>query len=91
MTQGKIECYHLNMKNLINLEHYYLPWQLGHRISEFVQYYSYQRIHESLDNLTPADVYHGRAAQIVKTRKLVKGLTMSNRGCMKMGLKMLSV
>jgi transposase InsO family protein len=36
MTQGKIERYHRTMKNVINLEHYYLPWQLEHKISEFV-------------------------------------------------------
>ena len=28
MTLGKIERYHRTMKNFINLEHYYLPWQL---------------------------------------------------------------
>ncbi len=48
------------MKNVINLEHHYLPWQLNHKLNEFVQYYNHQGVHESLDNLTPADVYCGR-------------------------------
>jgi transposase InsO family protein len=90
MTQGKIERYHRTMKNVINLEHYYLPWQLEHKISEFVQYYNHQRVHESLDNLTPADVYHGRAAQIAKARNLIKEQTMRNRRRMNMGLQPLS-
>lgn len=90
MTQGKIERYHRTMKNVINLEHYYLPWQLEYKISEFVQYYNHQRVHESLDNLTPADVYHGRAAQIAKARNLIKEQTMRNRRRMNMGLKPLS-
>ena len=90
MTQGKIERYHRTMKNVINLEHYYLPWQLEHKISEFVQYYNHQRVHESLDNLTPADVYHGRAAQIAKARNLIKEQTMRNRRRMNMGLEPLS-
>jgi putative transposase len=87
MTQGKIERYHRTMKNVINLEHYYLPWQLEHKISEFVQYYNHQRVHESLDNLTPADVYHGRAAQIAKARNLIKEQTMRNRRRMNLGLE----
>ena len=87
MTQGKIERYHRTMKNVINLEHYYLPWQLEYKISQFVQYYNHQRVHESLDNLTPADVYQGRAAQIAKARNLVKEQTMRNRRRMNMGLE----
>jgi putative transposase len=90
MTQGKIERYHRTIKNVINLEHYYLPWQLEYKISQFVQYYNHQRVHESLDNLTPADVYHGRAAKIAKARNLVKEQTMRNRKRMNMGLKPLS-
>ena len=87
MTQGKIERYHRTMKNVINLEHYYLPWQLEYKIKQFVQYYNHQRVHESLDNLSPADVYHGRAAQIVKARNLIKEQTMRNRRRMNMGME----
>ena len=79
MTQGKIERYHRTMKNVVNLEHYYLPWQLEHKISEFVQYYNFRRVHESLDNLTPADIYHGRARKKQAARSLVKEQTMRRR------------
>jgi hypothetical protein len=90
MTQGKIERYHRTMKNVINLEHYYLPWPLEHKIGEFVRYYNHQRVHESLDNLILADVYHGRAAGIAKARNQVKERTMRNRRRMNMGLEPLS-
>jgi transposase InsO family protein len=57
MTQGKIQPYHHSMKNLLLLEHYYLPGELETRISEWVNHYNHHRYHESLDNLTPADVF----------------------------------
>jgi hypothetical protein len=41
---------------------------------------------KELDNLTPADVYHGRAGEIVKARNLIKEQTMRNRRRMNMGL-----
>jgi putative transposase len=34
-----------------------MPGQLEQRIGEFVEDYNNCRYHESLDNLTPADVY----------------------------------
>jgi hypothetical protein len=55
------------MNNQILLENYYLPGQLEQRLAEFVVYYNLRRYHESLNNLTPADVYFGRA-QTVLTR-----------------------
>jgi putative transposase len=60
MTQGKIEGFHRSMKNVINLDNYFYPWELEKRLEEFVTYYNHERYHESLDNLTPADVYAGR-------------------------------
>jgi hypothetical protein len=86
MTQGKIERYHRTLKNVINLENYYLPWQLKHKIGEFVEYYNYRRVHESLDNLTPADVYYGRARDITEARNLVKEQTLRRRWREDMGL-----
>ena len=60
MTQGKIERYHRSLKNQLLLENYYLPGQLEARLAEFVGFYNTRRYHESLGNLTPADVYFGR-------------------------------
>ena len=57
MTQGKIERWHQTLKNRILLENYYMPGDLEAQVGTFVAYYNHQRYHESLGNLTPADVY----------------------------------
>ena len=72
MTQGKIERYHRSLKNQILLENYYLPGQLEGRLAEFVDYYNNRRYHESLNNLTPADIYFGRAQTILSRRHTIK-------------------
>jgi transposase InsO family protein len=56
MTQGKIEHYHRSMKNIIKLQNYYFPWGLEQELLRFVDYYNNHRYHESLNNVTPADV-----------------------------------
>jgi putative transposase len=90
MTQGKIERYHRTLKYVVNLENYYLPWHLEHKIGEFVQYYNHQRVHESLYNLTPADVYHGRYKEIIEARNLVKEQNLRRRRRQNMGLEPLN-
>jgi len=42
------------------LEHYYLPDDLERQIKAFIDNYNHRRYHESLNNLTPADVWFGR-------------------------------
>src|SRR5262245_3674286 len=79
MTQGKIERYHRSMKNRILLDNYYLPGQLEQSIEEFVRYYNNCRYHESLDNLTPADVYFGRGQAILERREKIKRKTIEQR------------
>src|SRR6516225_8237551 len=64
-TQGKIERWHQTLKNHILLDNYYLPGDLERQISAFVEHYNHVRYHESLSNLTPADVYFGRADTIL--------------------------
>lgn len=78
-TQGKIERYHRSIKNVVNLQHYYLPGELEQEIARFVEYYNNHRYHESLDNLTPADVYEGRAKEQLSMRESIKQLTMKSR------------
>jgi putative transposase len=68
-VQRQIERYHRSVKNQILLENYYLPGQLEQRLAEFVDYYNLRRYHESLNNLTPADVYFGRAQAILTRRE----------------------
>jgi transposase InsO family protein len=79
MTQGKIERYHRSMKNVVKLEHYYYPWELEKAIEEWVHHYNHERHHESLDNVTPADVFGGRRNAIMDQRALVKARTMTQR------------
>jgi len=59
-AQGKIERWHQTLKNRILLENYYLPGDLDAQIDAFIAHYNHRRYHESLSNLTPADVYFGR-------------------------------
>lgn len=78
-TQGKIERYHRTMKNVVKLHHYYSPEELEAAMAEFVDRYNNRRYHESLKNLTPADVYFGRTDEILKTRARVKSETLKKR------------
>jgi putative transposase len=79
MTQGKIERWHQTLKNRILLENYYLPGELEARIGDFVAHYNHLRYHESLGNLTPADVYFGRGHTILIERERIKRQTIANR------------
>ncbi len=79
MTQGKIERWHQTLKNRILLEHYYLPGDLEAQIDEFVGNYNHRRYHESLGNLTPADVYFGRGQTILLERERIKRKTIEKR------------
>ena len=79
MTQGKIERYHRSMKNILLLENYFLPEELERAIRAFVEQYNQQRYHESLNNLTPADVYFGRAKEILNRREKIKRDTLAAR------------
>ena len=78
-TQGKIERWHQTLKNRILLEHYYLPGDLEAQVAAFVERYNHSRAHESLDNLTPADVYFGRGEAILLERERIKRQTLSRR------------
>jgi putative transposase len=78
-TQGKIERWHQTLKNRILLENYYLPGDLEAAIERFVEHYNHRRFHESLNNLTPTDVYLGRGQNILLERERIKRQTMQTR------------
>ena len=78
-TQGKIERWHQTLKNRILLENYFLPGDLEGQIEAFVEHYNHRRYHESLDNVTPADAYFGRAQTIIKQRERIKRQTIEHR------------
>lgn len=78
-TQGKIERWHQTLKNRILLENYFLPGDLNASIERFVEHYNHHRYHESLRNLTPADVYFGRGETILLERERIKQNTFKQR------------
>jgi transposase InsO family protein len=78
-TQGKIERWHQTLKNRILLDNYFFPGDLKAQIAAFVDHYNHQRYHESLNNLTPADVYFGRGQTILLQRERIKRQTLEIR------------
>ena len=78
-TQGKIERWHQTLKNRVLLENYFLPGDLERQIESFVEHYNHERYHESLNNVTPADVYFGRAQAILNRRERIKEKTIEHR------------
>jgi putative transposase len=79
MTQGKIERFHRSMKNEVMLQHYYFPEELRVEVERFIEYYNNYRYHESLKNVTPADVYFGRMEEIQEKRHRTKMRTLELR------------
>jgi NAD(P)-dependent dehydrogenase (short-subunit alcohol dehydrogenase family) len=65
-----------SMKNVVKLEHYYSPWELQRSIGRFVAHCNHYRLHEALQNVTPADVYFGRQATILSRRERIKRATL---------------
>ena len=78
-TQGKIERWHQTLKNRILLENYFLEGELQAAIAAFIDHYNNHRYHESIGNLTPADVYFGRGETILAERRRIKQQTIQNR------------
>jgi hypothetical protein len=70
------------MKSRILLENHYLQGALEADIEAFVEQYNHRRYHESLSNLTPADVYFGRGQTILLQRMRIKRRTIQHRRLM---------
>ena len=73
---------HQTLKNRILLENYYLPGDLETHIEALVADYNDRRYHESIGNLTPADVYFGRGQTVLIERGRIKRQTIANRRLM---------
>jgi putative transposase len=67
------------MKILVQLELYYYPWELGNAIAAWVDHYNHEQYHESLDNVTPADVYEGSRNDIPDQPARVNASTLNQR------------
>ncbi len=55
------------------------PEELKAALKDFVAYYNNERYHESLSNVTPADVYFGRQYEVLTERSKIKRRTMERR------------
>ncbi|PWT83169.1 MAG: hypothetical protein C5B58_06940 [Acidobacteria bacterium] len=78
-TQDKIDRWHQTLKNRILLDNYYPPGDLQVQIARFVEHYNHRRWHESLQNLTRADVHFGRGQTILLERERIKRDTIQLR------------
>ena len=78
-TQGKIERWHQTLKNRILLGELLPARRSGSPDRGFIEHYNHQRYHESLKNLTPADVYFGRGQAILLERERIKRDTIKQR------------
>ncbi|MGY8937114.1 MAG: integrase core domain-containing protein [Alphaproteobacteria bacterium] len=67
------------MKNRILPDNHFFPTDLEAQIEAFVDHYNHQRYHESINNLTPADVHFGRGQATLKQRARIMLKTMENR------------
>ena len=84
-TNGKLERYHRTAKADINLFVYQSPEALAHAMEQFVHYYNYERYHEALGNVMPADVYYGRRDAILAGREEVKQKSLESRRAANLG------
>jgi putative transposase len=55
------------------------PGELERAIAHFVEYYNHRRLHESLQNVTPADAYTKRQAAILDPRARITRRRLARR------------
>ena len=56
-----------------------MPQELEARIAEWVEYYNNHKYHESLENVTQADLYLGRKEEILERKQRIKNRTLIKR------------
>ena len=61
------------------LVYYFYPSELEKAVAQWVKYYNERRFHESLDNLTPRDVYLGQGEEIKRIREIIKQNSINKR------------
>ena len=74
-----IERWDQAMNNCTRLKNYFLSGDLEAQIEAFPEHYDHRRCHESLNNVTPAGAYFGRASSIVQQRERIKRKTIEHR------------
>ena len=76
--RGKIERFNRRIKDTLCLVVYCSPEELKRAVDEAIPIYN-NTPHESLDNVSPNDVYAGRKEEILKRRAEKKRLTLERR------------
>ena len=66
-------------KFYLELAYYFCPSELEKAIVQWVKYYNERRFHESLDNLTPRNVYLGQGEEIKRIRGTIKQNSINKR------------
>ena len=61
------------------LAYYFCPSELEKAITQWVKYYNERMSHESLDNLTPRNVYLGQGEEIKRIREIIKQKSINKR------------
>ncbi|MBF1586084.1 MAG: transposase, partial [Prevotella sp.] len=59
--------------------YYCCPSELEKAVAQWVKYYNESRFHESLDNLTPRNVYLGQREKIKRIRETIKQNSINKR------------
>jgi putative transposase len=77
-TQGKVERFNRTIKDHLFVVPYDSPEKLQEALTAGVEWYN-NRPHESLDNVSPNDVYAGRKEEILQCRAIKKKLTLERR------------
>ena len=79
-TQGKIERWHQTLDRIAFYSTTTTCLVISNgRLTPSSEHYNHVRYHESINNLTPADVYLGRAGTILAERQRIKRATIANR------------
>jgi hypothetical protein len=78
-TNGKLERFHETLKARLNLRVYTRPEVLRAAMADFIRFDNYERYHEGIGHLAPADVYDGRREAILRWRAAQKSRTLARR------------
>ncbi len=78
-TNGKIERLNRTAKERLTLVVYTSPAELQEALNGFRDWYNHEHYHKSIQNLHPADVYHGRGEAILARRKKLQTQTKKTR------------
>ena len=78
-TQNKIARWQQTLKNRVLPKNYSLLGDLQASIEAFVTRYNHERYHESLNNVTPADIYFGRDKINLLEKERIKHQTFETR------------